>query len=51
MHAALWRRGVDPLKVDPWYFPTPHEYRRLLEAVSIFRLAIFGAPMKRPLHD
>lgn len=34
MHAALWRRGVDPLEVDPWYFPTPHEYRRLLEAVS-----------------
>lgn len=36
MHAALWRRGVDPLKVDPWYFPTPHEYRKLLEAVSTF---------------
>lgn len=35
MHAALWRRGVDPLEVDPWYFPTPHEYRRLLEAVSV----------------
>eukprot|EP00752_Nemacystus_decipiens_P015678 g13992.t1 len=34
MHAALWRRGVDPLKVDPWYFPTPHEYRRLLEAAG-----------------
>ena len=35
MHAALWRRGVDPLKVDPWYFPTPLEYRRLLEAVRV----------------
>ncbi|CAN0419351.1 unnamed protein product, partial [Hapterophycus canaliculatus] len=34
MHAALWRRGVDPLKVDPWYFPTPDEYRRLLEAAG-----------------
>ncbi|CAM9235782.1 unnamed protein product [Scytosiphon promiscuus] len=34
MHAALWRRGVDPLKVDPWYFPTPHEYRQLLEAAG-----------------
>ncbi len=34
MHAALWRRGVDPLEVDPWYFPTPREYRRLLESVS-----------------
>lgn len=37
MHAALWRRGVDPLAVDPWYFPTPLEYRRLLEAVSVLR--------------
>ena len=34
MHAALWRRGVDPLAVDPWYFPTPNECRRLLELVS-----------------
>lgn len=34
MHAALRQRGVDPLEVDPWYFPTPHEYRRLLEKVS-----------------
>ncbi|CAN0183911.1 unnamed protein product [Ectocarpus sp. 6 AP-2014] len=34
MHAALWRRGVDPLAVDPWYFPTPSEYRRLLEAAG-----------------
>lgn len=34
MHSALWRRGVDPLQVDPWYFPTPTEYRRLLEEVS-----------------
>ena len=33
MHAALWRRGIDPLKVDPWYFPTAREYGRLLEAV------------------
>lgn len=51
MHAALWRRGVDPLKVDPWYFPTPHEYRRLLEAVSRgSSLALCGArrPLKRP---
>ena len=34
LHAALRRRGIDPLTVDPWYFPTPREYQRLLEAVS-----------------
>lgn len=37
MHAALWRRGLDPLQVDPWYFPTPDEYRRQLEEVSARR--------------
>ncbi|CAM9433713.1 unnamed protein product [Sphacelaria rigidula] len=31
MHSALWKRGVDPLAVDPWYFPTAEEYRDLLE--------------------
>lgn len=35
MHAALWRRGLDPLEVDPWYFPTAEEYRGLLEAVRV----------------
>lgn len=34
MHSALWRRGVDPLVVDPWFFPTAAEYRGLLEEVS-----------------
>lgn len=33
MHSALWRRGVDPSTVDPWYFPTAEEYRTLLEEV------------------
>lgn len=35
MHAALWRRGIDPLEVDPFYFPSPEEYRTLLESVSV----------------
>ena len=33
MHVALMRRGIDPREVDPWYFPTAREYRRVLEAV------------------
>lgn len=33
MHSVLLRRGVDPLEMDPWYFPTAEEYRSLLEEV------------------
>ena len=33
MNVALSRRGIDPLEVDPWYFPTVREYGRALEAV------------------
>jgi ubiquinone/menaquinone biosynthesis C-methylase UbiE len=31
LHRALRRRGVDPLKLDPWYFPSPKEYQQRLE--------------------
>eukprot|EP00904_Undaria_pinnatifida_P001222 jgi/Undpi1/110/HiC_scaffold_1.g00110.m1 len=34
MYVALSRRGIDPLEVDPWYFPTVREYRRELEAAG-----------------
>lgn len=32
LHAALARRGVEPERVDPWYFPTPEEYGGRLAA-------------------
>jgi SAM-dependent methyltransferase len=32
LHAALVGRGVDPTRVDPWYFPTPEEYGGRLAA-------------------
>ncbi|MDF1720154.1 MAG: methyltransferase domain-containing protein [Minwuia sp.] len=30
--AVLARRGIDGLALSPWYFPTPDEYRALLQA-------------------
>ncbi|HEX2228215.1 MAG TPA: class I SAM-dependent methyltransferase [Candidatus Binatia bacterium] len=30
LHEALRRRGIDPWKVDPWYYPAPDEYAALL---------------------
>lgn len=34
IHAELTERGVDPLALDPWYFPTVDDYRRRLEATG-----------------
>jgi trans-aconitate methyltransferase len=30
LHAALTRRGIDPWRIDPWYYPSTDEYRQLL---------------------
>lgn len=32
LYEALNRRGLDPAAVDPWYFPSPEEYRGRLKA-------------------
>ena len=34
LHAGLRKRGIDPWTVDPWYFPSPVEYSRLLTAAG-----------------
>ncbi|GAA5941323.1 class I SAM-dependent methyltransferase [Sporobolomyces koalae] len=31
LHTVLSARGYDPVEIDPWFFPTPQHYRRLLE--------------------
>ncbi len=31
LHAGLSKRGIDPWKVDPWYYPAAGEYSALLE--------------------
>jgi hypothetical protein len=30
MHQILRERGIDPVPLDPWYFPTAHNYAALL---------------------
>lgn len=34
LHLALKRRNVDPDRLDPWFFPTPAEYTKLLQAAG-----------------
>ncbi|KAI6027558.1 S-adenosyl-L-methionine-dependent methyltransferase [Pisolithus microcarpus] len=31
LHRVLRKHGLEPEKVDPWYFPSVREYRKLLE--------------------
>ncbi|MHB1665734.1 MAG: class I SAM-dependent methyltransferase [bacterium] len=36
LHESLKKRGIDPLKIDPWYFPDKAEYKSLLEEKGFF---------------
>jgi trans-aconitate methyltransferase len=47
--AALDRRGLDGRAAVPWYFPTPDEYRGLLEAQGFRVRAIDLIPRPTPL--
>ena len=47
--AALDRRGLDGQGAVPWYFPTPDEYRGLLEAQGFRVRAIELIPRPTPL--
>jgi len=44
LHAALRKRGMDPVTRDPWFFPTPEEYTELLRAASL-------EPLRVSLHS
>lgn len=46
---ALERRGIDPRAVDPWYFPTPEEYRARLEAAGLQVRRVEHFPRPTPL--
>lgn len=49
LHEALRRRGVEPMSVDPWYFPTVDEYRARLEAAGFEARWIALIPRPTPL--
>lgn len=49
LYAALERRGVDPLRHDPWYFPAPEEYHRKLAARGFVVRSMEFFPRPTPL--
>lgn len=49
LHDALRRRSIDPLEVDPWYFPSAEDYERLLRQSGFAVQAIELLPRPTPL--
>jgi trans-aconitate methyltransferase len=35
LHDGCRRRGIDPWMVDPWYYPAPEDYSKLLAAFGL----------------
>jgi SAM-dependent methyltransferase len=50
LHDALARRGLDADAADPWYFPSPAEYRQRLQAAgfTVVRIESFERPTPLP---
>jgi trans-aconitate methyltransferase len=50
LHAALVRRGIEPAAVDPWYYPSPQEYSRLLSKAgfTVAYIELIPRPTKLP---
>jgi len=49
LESALDRRGFDGRAANPWYFPTPEEYREKLEAAGFTVRSIALIPRPTPL--
>ena len=50
LHVALRRRGIDPLAVDPWYYPSVEEYTELLKQTGfeVIHLDLIPRPTRLP---
>lgn len=53
LHASLRARGVDPEPLDPWYFPTPAQYKSLLEkqGFTVKSCELVPRPTPLPTHS
>ncbi|EIN12393.1 S-adenosyl-L-methionine-dependent methyltransferase [Punctularia strigosozonata HHB-11173 SS5] len=50
LHHVLHKRGYDPDALDPWYFPSPASYKRLLESSGFEVVEITLNPRFTPLN-
>jgi len=50
LHSALRKRGIDPLLIDPWYYPSTEEYSQLLstQGYTVDYIELLPRPTKLP---
>ena len=50
LHDGLRRRGIDPWKVDPWYYPAAEQYRKLLSkhGFGVSHIELLPRPTRLP---
>jgi len=50
LHAALRQRGIDPMAIDPWYYPSPRQFSALLDKAgfAVDALQLIPRPTKLP---
>ncbi|KAI0290114.1 S-adenosyl-L-methionine-dependent methyltransferase [Multifurca ochricompacta] len=51
LHAALRKRGIDPVARDPWFFPTIEKYMELLKSAYLRPLHTSLQPRPTPVDD
>jgi SAM-dependent methyltransferase len=51
LHAALRKRGIDPVARDPWFFPTADQYMGLLRSANLDPLQASLYPRSTPFAD
>jgi hypothetical protein len=50
LHEALRRRGIDPVAIDPWYFPSAEDFSNLLvnSTFTVRSIDVIQRPTKLP---
>jgi trans-aconitate methyltransferase len=55
LHATLRKHDIDPLPIDPWYYPSPEEYSQLLSGngFTVTYIELIPQPTKLPgdIHE
>lgn len=47
----MLKRGIDSVARDPWFFPTPDQYKHLLKSANLHPLTIVLQPRETPIAD
>ncbi|AAW42081.2 conserved hypothetical protein [Cryptococcus deneoformans JEC21] len=49
LHHAIRAKGIDPVPLDPWYFPTAKQYEKVLQSGGLIPSNVHLVPRPTPL--